>query len=453
MTVCLSLLLLFLPWVQSTDTDGVLERFNAWFASIDRVGLMRAAPSPQYGGAGVVPVQSGRQGDTVLRVPLQWAMHRASLSQTGVELLDRVAASDECDESDLIAVALIVVKKRLAPSLAHWAAWVDAMPVSFLAPFHVSDAAVLALFDAATRDAVQKQRADALLHWSVVERLGLGGGVATFDEWLWALGMVNSRAMSLRGTRYLVPMADMFNFAPTAAQLTREHSYETRGDDFAATHKVVGDEMQILADRDFVAGAELFETYGDNPDSIYLQFHGFVPDVNPSACVDLRIDLPMLRQPSASSPKWQILQRLRVPRFRSYCARDKRFTPLDASQTFPAFPSWLIDIVNVDRLSDAQASALLTEMRFAWRAPAMAESSAKLVQTVIHRWAVAARDAYSSTLAQDEAALAGALTPAERLARLYVRNQKRILQQWIIADPPEVAAYKARQEAKKKTEL
>jgi hypothetical protein len=193
-----------------------------------------------------------------------------------------------------------------------------------------------------------------------------------------------------------------------------------------------------------------------------LQYHGFVPDVNPSACVDLRLDLSILSaSPSsvaaASSAKIQILQRLKVPRFRTYCARDKRFMPLDAAtKTFMVFPAWLIDLINVDRLSEEQASKLLAEGRFAWRAPALAESSGKLVQTLIHRWALAARAAYSTTLAQDEAALASvSLSAAERLVRQYTRNQKRILEQWIIPDPPEVAAFKKRKQQQEapKTEL
>jgi hypothetical protein len=215
---------------------------------------------------------------------------------------------------------------------------------------------------------------------------------------------------------------------------------------------VVGDRVHVLADRDFVAGEELFETYGDNADAIYLQYHGFVPDVNPSACVDLRIDLPVLLNPPPTSAKVQILQRLKVPRFRSYCVRDKRYMPLDSTQTFLVFPAWLVDLISVDRLSEEQAAKLLADGRFAWRSPALAESSGKLVQTLIHRWAVAARAAYSVTLAQDDAALASTtLSPAERLVRQYTRNQKRILDQWIIPDPPEVAAFKRRKGLK--TEL
>jgi hypothetical protein len=449
----LPLLLMMMP-VVILATAPTVDRFNQWFASLDSSGVgLTATTSPLYGGLGVVPTRSGHKGETILSVPLSAVMHRTLLASLPVAALQSVASSAQCDDADLIAVALLMAKKRADEALAQWTVWVDALPSEFLAPFTFADNdALVSLFDAAMQDNVRHQRQQADTHFRTVQALVKSAVAVSRAEWYWALGMVNSRAWSLRGTRYFVPMADMFNMAPTEAQLSREHSFEMRGDDFAAGHKVVGDRVHVLADRDFVAGEELFETYGDNADAIYLQYHGFVPDVNPSACVDLRIDLPVLLNPPPTSAKVQILQRLKVPRFRSYCVRDKRYMPLDSTQTFLVFPAWLVDLISVDRLSEEQAAKLLADGRFAWRSPALAESSGKLVQTLIHRWAVAARAAYSVTLAQDDAALASTtLSPAERLVRQYTRNQKRILDQWIIPDPPEVAAFKRRKGLK--TEL
>jgi hypothetical protein len=127
--------------------------------------------------------------------------------------------------------------------------------------------------------------------------------------------------------------------------------------------------------------------------------------------------------------------------------------PVDAKDKFPLFPQWLSDVVNVDRLGAAETKAIVKQPRYIWRVPDLAESNSKLVQTVLHRWSVGVRDAFTTTLEADEAALGAepnTLSAAERLARQYVRAQKRILSQWIIPDPPEVAEFKNRQKAKQK---
>lgn len=86
--------------------------------------------------------------------------------------------------------------------------------------------------------------------------------------------------------------ADMFNFAPHRSQFDENYSFETRGELFAKTHVRTADKrMQIYSDRDASARSELFETYGDNANDIYFHYHAFVPIVNPSACVNVRMDL------------------------------------------------------------------------------------------------------------------------------------------------------------------
>lgn len=106
------------------------------------------------------------------------------------------------------------------------------------------------------------------------------------------------------GVRYMVPMADMANFAPCDEQLDRSYAYNVRGDLFASTHRVEKDRLIISADRSAEPGEELLETYGDNPNSIYFQYHGFVPSLNPSACVSFSL-VDMLGEISAQPNRRQ----------------------------------------------------------------------------------------------------------------------------------------------------
>jgi len=101
--------------------------------------------------------------------------------------------------------------------------------------------------------------------------------------------VVGSRAMVLQGTKHLTPLADMANYSPNSNSRAA-----SGGTDFLTYH-VLGDDgsMTVKSDRD-VAGSlrhggpqQIFEDYGDNSNSIYIEAHGFVPDVNPFNCGEI----------------------------------------------------------------------------------------------------------------------------------------------------------------------
>lgn len=111
----------------------------------------------------------------------------------------------------------------------------------------------------------------------------------------------------MQGRKYLVPLADMFNYAPLTAARPAGQS----GAFFLKTHVLgLADGRTSSADADRVthftvradravgkAGEQVFEDYGDNPSRIYLESHGFVPDHNPMDCAVLEVpDLSTLQR-------------------------------------------------------------------------------------------------------------------------------------------------------------
>jgi hypothetical protein len=122
----------------------------------------------------------------------------------------------------------------------------------------------------------------------------------------WAASIVDSRALRFQGQVNLIPVADIFNF--------RSHPVPRRrsgGDFFLAHHRLSGDEgLQVTADRQCKEGEQLFEDYGDNEDSIYLQYHGFVADENPFRCVDVQVGPP--DSSVVSGPRHALLESLRL---------------------------------------------------------------------------------------------------------------------------------------------
>lgn len=89
-----------------------------------------------------------------------------------------------------------------------------------------------------------------------------------------AVTLVDSRALTIRGRKYLVPFADMFNYNPHKDARTADN-----GAHFLHYH-VLGDKtFKVLADRATPAGQQLFEDYGDNDNSMCVTctMHGAMP--------------------------------------------------------------------------------------------------------------------------------------------------------------------------------
>lgn len=74
---------------------------------------------------------------------------------------------------------------------------------------------------------------------------------------------MDSRALTIRGQKFLVPFADMFNYAPQAE--TRDAD---RGSHFLKYHILGEETFTVKADRDAQPGSQLFEDYGDNPNTM-----------------------------------------------------------------------------------------------------------------------------------------------------------------------------------------
>ena len=113
------------------------------------------------------------------------------------------------------------------------------------------------------------------------------------QAWMHWETLVGSRALVMRGKRYLAPFADMFNFRPQQGDRER-----AQGQNFLHYHRIEGSMFNVYADRSTGVGEQVFEDYGDNPNLVYLIHHGFLPAENPFDCVHL--PMPLLRAGDAN---------------------------------------------------------------------------------------------------------------------------------------------------------
>eukprot|EP01038_Epipyxis_sp_PR26KG_P004607 gene4607-6484_t len=129
----------------------------------------------------------------------------------------------------------------------------------------------------------------------------------TYDDYKWVTTIIDSRALRFRGEMYLAPMADIFNYSP------HPDPRESKSGDFFLTHHILNNKhgsITILSDRQQSLNNQLMEDYGDNPDEIYLKYHGFVPENNPFRCVTLNTETILQYLPNLSESKNELISAL-----------------------------------------------------------------------------------------------------------------------------------------------
>jgi len=106
----------------------------------------------------------------------------------------------------------------------------------------------------------------------------------TAHQYVWARFLVNSRAFSIHGRRFLVPFGDFFN--GQSQQQARAHD---NGRHFLKFHELQDAGMVIRADRETLQAHQVFEDYGDNDNYIYFLYHGFLMPGNPFDCTTVQL--------------------------------------------------------------------------------------------------------------------------------------------------------------------
>jgi hypothetical protein len=125
---------------------------------------------------------------------------------------------------------------------------------------------------------------------------GFGFGHDSLQSFVWAATLVDSRALTIKGEKFLVPFSDMLNYEPTPLEGDSSSSNKIReradGANFLKYHKLdfsskntgnsknrggVGGSFSVYVDREIPVGNQVFEDYGDSDSGIYLHHHGMVP--------------------------------------------------------------------------------------------------------------------------------------------------------------------------------
>lgn len=247
------------------------------------------------------------------------------------------ALRQEPVEANRVALALAAEVVLAAANLSHLAPWIHALPrlePGSMFPAHAMSTSEMKLIEPkSARETARENRKQMEDSFDAVKRRGviaalersLDGFVLSAEslsgdepqpevkgnqknhkkgqriDWLlyyWTSTLVDTRAWNIEGKKYLIAGADMFNHEPDDEDRLR--SFQTaplgRSHKFLDTHRVVTTgtggvvpHAEVRSDRRLTIAAQpldspatidegqLFESYGDNSDDIYFQYHGFVP--------------------------------------------------------------------------------------------------------------------------------------------------------------------------------
>jgi hypothetical protein len=243
-----SLLLLLLLWLlvcpdrlaAKQPASGAKQRrraFLKWFARVggraDHITLDQVTAD---GGAGVVAKADIAAEDLLLTVPMEFVVWENSIRDRIRDIPHpqvKVALRSLNSDDDLMTLFLMYEASR--GNASQWFEYLQLLPRpgDVLLPVFFSERELLALQDSYLISAVRTQQdrlnrkyhmiKAALLHLFEHVPAADRPALTSHDNWMYWETIVGSRALIIKGRRYLVPFADMFNYQSQRGE-RRAHS-------------------------------------------------------------------------------------------------------------------------------------------------------------------------------------------------------------------------------------
>eukprot|EP01060_Flectonema_neradi_P031066 TRINITY_DN4629_c0_g1_i1.p1 TRINITY_DN4629_c0_g1~~TRINITY_DN4629_c0_g1_i1.p1 ORF type:complete len:479 (+),score=69.27 TRINITY_DN4629_c0_g1_i1:90-1439(+) len=265
----------------SEKSESSLSDFREWYQSLSDDNVVMEVRNSNWG-LGLFATKQIKKGDVVLRIPSEWVVSRENI----LKWYRNQHLPSTISTNELLIWWL--VNERSKSSSSRFYVWLKMLPEKFSTPLQYSDAEVDLIEPEDMKSAVKKNRDDAKRSWAMLKSI-LDRDV-DFEAYKWAKCILATRAWHMRGDEYLVPVAGMFNHDLD----DDDHAYDWRKDTgersqkFLTYHTLTSDgDAVVRSDRHVQPSDQVFESYGDNVNAIYFQYHGFVPDNNPYDCYKL----------------------------------------------------------------------------------------------------------------------------------------------------------------------
>ncbi len=105
------------------------------------------------------------------------------------------------------------------------------------------------------------------------------------NDFLLANYVIETRSYNMRGKKYLMPGGDFVNHHdPQDMASLLDKSTQSQGAQFLRTHRLVNDQLHVSVSSPFSPEEQITESYGDNPNTVYFTYHGFIQPKNLHDC-------------------------------------------------------------------------------------------------------------------------------------------------------------------------
>jgi hypothetical protein len=310
-------------------TDAVTETSNndflKWFTAVGGIANGVTVGHDGTYGRGVYATKEVAEDDEVISVPLEWCMSRASAMKDESRSAKSAYRQIQSDD-DLVALMLMremskgysksrekKAKESAAleqginvndldttqeiPGISKWSPYLRVLPRTVPLTIFYNKKELKALEDSELSSSATSRRSQMSQQYKSMRKqvkllfkdIPIKSRKSKFSDYLWAKSVVGSRALSMSGKKFLVPLADMFNYHPHQVERDADN-----GANFLRYHKMHEGRFHVYADRAAKGGEQLMEDYGDNTNELYINHHGMVVDDNPFDCV--KLPLPNIGQ-------------------------------------------------------------------------------------------------------------------------------------------------------------
>ena len=225
-------------------------------------------------GKGIKTTQPITNGEEVLFIPNDILLSRDLLLKSTDSLHRRIAYEFESSEQCVIATLLL---EKTRGDNSKWIPYMNILPkyVPNLSYFSLSSLNAL-VNPQLKAEALETQKSindNYKKFLSIVSNFWPNPHAITYDEYIWANSIVDSRGLRFQGQVVLAPYADMFNYQSNGIERQQQSGVFFLKHHILNMH-VQGGGLTITADRDCDGGIQLYEDYGDNADNIYISYHG-----------------------------------------------------------------------------------------------------------------------------------------------------------------------------------
>jgi hypothetical protein len=233
------------------DDHAAHQAFKDWFS--EKGGISNTLDLQVYPnmGRGVAATQDIAEGSTLLKVPIEMTISEDAVAKHAASDTIYQSLQEELydSKSDVIATAALLIEKAREET-SIYAPYLKLLPVSIPSLVTFSPDELAELHDAKLSQEVTIEQKNMREKYETLYR-ALSAflpsdllSFITYENYIWADLIVDSRALRFQGRAYLIPYADMLNYCPHPNKREAQ-----QGAFYLAHHKLTDTDVSILADR------------------------------------------------------------------------------------------------------------------------------------------------------------------------------------------------------------